>query len=88
MYVEQELGRIAYSLSYQSLQFMPEFEVRVRVLKRLRYLGNEDQLKLKGLFSCGVEISKFQPDRYEIILWYNMAVDTNRKIRTNSNTLC
>jgi superfamily II RNA helicase len=48
MYVRKELERIAYSLSYQSLQFMPEFEVRVRVLKRLRYLGSEDQLKLKG----------------------------------------
>ena len=48
MYVRKKLDSIAYSLSYQSLQFMPEFEVRVRVLKRLRYLGNEDQLKLKG----------------------------------------
>ena len=56
MHVEQELGRIAYSLSYQSLQFMPEFEVRVRVLKRLRYLGDEDQLKLKGKLPCGVKI--------------------------------
>ncbi|KAL5266555.1 hypothetical protein ACHWQZ_G003808 [Mnemiopsis leidyi] len=58
MYVEQELGRIAYSLSYQSLQFMPEFEVRVRVLKRLRYLGNEDQLKLKGKAACAMSTSE------------------------------
>ena len=49
MWVKKQLERIAYSLSYQSLQFMPEFELRVGVLKRLRYLGNEDQLKLKGL---------------------------------------
>lgn len=49
VYTQKELERIAFSLSYQSLHFMPEFEVRVQVLKRLRYLGEENQLKLKGL---------------------------------------
>ena len=48
LYVKLQLEKIAYSLSYKSLQFMPEFETRVKVLRRLRYLGNEDQLKMKG----------------------------------------
>ena len=51
MYVQMKLEEIAFSLSYQSLKFMPEFEVRVRVLKRLKYLGDEDQLKLKGKYA-------------------------------------
>ena len=50
MFVKTELEVIGYALSYSSLKFMPEFEVRVRVLKRLGYLGAEDQLKLKGNF--------------------------------------
>jgi len=37
---------------------MPEFQVRTRVLRRLRYLGEEDQLKLKGKAACAMSTSE------------------------------
>eukprot|EP00116_Pleurobrachia_bachei_P011802 sb/3472064/ len=48
-FTRQEIERLTYRLSDQSLHFLPEFQTRVRVLRRLGYLRENDQLKLKGM---------------------------------------
>eukprot|EP00116_Pleurobrachia_bachei_P014121 sb/3474383/ len=57
-FTRQEIERLTYRLSDQSLHFLPEFQTRVRVLRRLGYLRENDQLKLKGKAACAMSTSE------------------------------
>ena len=46
--VRDELKQLEFDLSYSALRYMPEFEKRIRVLRRLNYLDESNLLQLKG----------------------------------------
>eukprot|EP00112_Aurelia_sp_Birch-Aquarium-sp1_P007962 Seg187.3 transcript_id=Seg187.3/GoldUCD/mRNA.D3Y31 product="Helicase SKI2W" protein_id=Seg187.3/GoldUCD/D3Y31 len=54
MDLKNELQRIKYLLSNQSLALLPEYQQRIKVLKTLRYIDAQQNVKLKGRVACGI----------------------------------
>ncbi|XP_072890914.1 superkiller complex protein 2 [Hemitrygon akajei] len=66
MLMKEELERLRFLLSDQSLVLLPEYQQRVEVLKRLRYIDNSCAVQLKGRVAC--EISNHELIVTEMVL--------------------
>ncbi|XP_064407997.1 superkiller complex protein 2 isoform X2 [Latimeria chalumnae] len=58
MKIKDELDRLRYLLSDQSLALLPEYEQRINVLKALKYIDQNNTVQLKGRVAC--EISNYE----------------------------
>uniref|UniRef100_A0A4W3GT76 ATP-dependent RNA helicase Ski2/MTR4 C-terminal domain-containing protein n=1 Tax=Callorhinchus milii TaxID=7868 RepID=A0A4W3GT76_CALMI len=54
MVIKDELDRLRYLVSDQSLILLPEYEQRVNVLKALRYIDESCAVQLKGRVACEI----------------------------------
>jgi len=52
--LREELQRVRYLLSNESLELLPEYQQRIQVLKKLRYIDAGENVKLKGRVACGI----------------------------------
>lgn len=51
--ITDKIDKIIFALSEQNLELMPEFNNRLKVLRKLKYLGEkEDTVQLKGRVAC------------------------------------
>lgn len=50
--LKEKIDTIKYALSDANLELMPEFEKRVLVLQKLKYIDNERTVQLKGRVAC------------------------------------
>ncbi|XP_070532118.1 superkiller complex protein 2-like [Ptychodera flava] len=54
MKVKGEFQRLKYLLSDQSLQLLPEYQLRISVLRELRYIDGTNTVQLKGRVACEI----------------------------------
>lgn len=52
--VEQSLTQLKLALSDQNLELLPDYESRVEVLKRLKFIDENSTVLLKGRVACEV----------------------------------
>ncbi|KAJ1528402.1 hypothetical protein ONE63_006817 [Megalurothrips usitatus] len=50
--LQQRKKNLKYSISYQSMTLYPDYMNRLNVLKRLRYINDQDTVELKGKVAC------------------------------------
>lgn len=48
------MAELKFSLSDESLELMPEFESRLRLLRSLAYIDNDNVVQLKGHTACAI----------------------------------
>ncbi|XP_032903432.1 helicase SKI2W-like [Amblyraja radiata] len=66
MVIKDELERLCYLVSDQSLLLLPEYQQRIQVLKRLHYVDSSSAVQLKGRVAC--EISSHELLVTEMVL--------------------
>ena len=49
---KEEISRIKYLMSEESLQLHPEYKMRIQVLKNLKYIEDNNTVTLKGRIAC------------------------------------
>lgn len=54
--LDQKLSKIRWALSDDSLQLMPDYNVRIEVLKKLGFVNEEHVVQLKGRAACELNI--------------------------------
>ncbi|XP_067829841.1 helicase SKI2W, partial [Heptranchias perlo] len=54
MMIKDELDRLRFLVSDQSLMLLPEYEQRVNVLKTLKYIDGSSAVQLKGRVACEI----------------------------------
>ncbi|XP_039624679.1 helicase SKI2W [Polypterus senegalus] len=54
MQIQDELDRLRYLISDQSLLLLPEYEQRIKVLKVLKYIDDSCTVQLKGRVACEI----------------------------------
>ncbi|GJQ13616.1 hypothetical protein GpartN1_g5407.t1 [Galdieria partita] len=54
--LEQKLAKIRWALSDDSLQLMPDYNLRINVLKKLGFINEEHVVQLKGRAACELNI--------------------------------
>jgi len=52
--VEASLTQLKIALSHQNLELLPDYESRVEVLKRLKFIDDNSTVLLKGRVACEV----------------------------------
>eukprot|EP00794_Sanderia_malayensis_P015879 gene15879-17479_t len=54
MDLTREMQHVKYLLSNDSLVLLPEYQQRIKALKVLKYIDEEENVKLKGRVACGI----------------------------------
>ncbi|XP_071551875.1 superkiller complex protein 2 [Panulirus ornatus] len=50
--LKERIGRLKFLMSEEALQLHPEYQMRIKVLKRLGYIENNNTVTLKGRVAC------------------------------------
>lgn len=54
-----QVRALKYQMSDANLRQLPEFQARLRVLQRLKYVSEERTIELKGRVMCEVQVTNF-----------------------------
>ncbi|KAK3870147.1 hypothetical protein Pcinc_024603 [Petrolisthes cinctipes] len=52
--LEEEIGYLKFKMSVEALQLHPEYQMRIKVLQKLKYVDSNNTVTLKGRVACGM----------------------------------